>query len=197
VIESLHAFREDREPAVPNSRVQQMLRSLDDEVRAHAAGAVPGFVNSLSGQADGAPTPPTAAEVFRRAARPFLSKVWPQERSLATPGVASAMADLPAASGDAFAEAVDAIARFLVPFQCWSMSDLGFHGVVDDEPALSQINNEAKAEALLHLLDKAIGTAEDSVVPFDLGRALDQIQQVGPALVRSQKFRRLAALTRR
>jgi hypothetical protein len=197
LIESLHAFRENREPAVANSRVQQMLRSLDDEVRAHAAGAVRDFVNSLSGQADGASMPPTAAELFRRAARPFLEKVWPQERSLATPGVASAFADLPAACGDAFAEAVDAIERFLVPFQCWTMSDLGFHGLVDGEPALSQIDNEAKADALLRLLDKAIGTAEDSIVPFDLGRGLDQIQQAGPALVRSQKFGRLAALTRR
>jgi hypothetical protein len=197
VIESLHAFRENREPAVPNSRVQQMLRSLDDEVRAHAAGAVSDFVNSLSGQTDGTSTPPTAAELFRGAARPFLEKVWPQERSLATPGVASAFADLPAASSDAFAEAVDAIERFLVPFQCWSMSYLGFHGVVDGEPRLSDIDNEAKAEALLRLLDKAIGTTEDSIVPFDLGSALDQVQQAGPALVRTQKFRRLAALTRR
>jgi hypothetical protein len=197
VIESLNAFWENREPAVLNSRIQQMLRSLDDEVRAHAAGALPGFVNSLSGQGDRGSTPPTAAELFRRAAQPFLEKVWPQERSLATPGVASAFASLPAASGDAFAEAVDAIERFLVPFQCWSMSDLGFHGAVDGEPRLSQINNEAKAEALLRLLDKAIGTAEDSVVPFDLPRALDQIQQLAPALVRSQKYRRLAALTRR
>jgi hypothetical protein len=197
VIESLHAFRENREPAVSNSRIQQMLRSLEDEVRAHSAGAVPDFVNSLSGLADGASMPPTAAELFRRAAQPFLENVWPQERSLTTPGIASAFADLPAASGEAFAEAVDAIERFLVPFQCWSMSDLGFHGTADGEPRLSQINNDAKAEALLRLLDEVIGTAWDSVVPFDLGKALDQIQQIAPQLARTKRFRRLAALTRR
>ena len=153
-------------------------------------------MNSLG--AGGRPSaPPTAEELFLSAAGPFLKEVWPQERSLATPGTASAFADLPAASGDAFAEAVDAIERSLVPFQCWSMSDFGFHGGEGGEPRLSQINNDAKAEALLRLLDEAIGTAEGSVVPFDLGRALDQIQQTAPPLVRSQKFRRLAALTRR
>ena len=40
VIESLHAFKENREPAVPNVRVEQMLRSLGDEGRAVAANAV-------------------------------------------------------------------------------------------------------------------------------------------------------------
>ena len=34
VVESLHAFRESREPAVSNLRVQQVLRSLDEGVRA-------------------------------------------------------------------------------------------------------------------------------------------------------------------
>ena len=44
VIESLHALREGREPAVKQGRVQQMIRSLDDEVRAECAEAITRFV---------------------------------------------------------------------------------------------------------------------------------------------------------
>ena len=68
------------------------------------------------------------ARIFRAAAKPFLQHVWPKERSLATPGIAKAFADLPATSGSAFAEAVDAIERFLVPFDCWSPLDYRLYG---------------------------------------------------------------------
>ncbi len=197
VIESLHAFREGRQPAVSNAGVQQMLRSLDDEVRAHAAGAVQGFVNALSAQAEGASAPPSAEELFRRAAQPFLWHVWPQERSLTTPGIAAAFARLASACGQAFAEAVDAIKRFLVPFGCWTMADYGFQGDESGGPRLLQIDDAGKAEALLRLLQQTIGTAESSVVPFDLGSALDQIERIAPQLLQTIEFRRLAALTRR
>ena len=48
VIECLHAFHEQREPAVPYARIQQMIRSLDDEVRAYGAEAVQRFVRDVS-----------------------------------------------------------------------------------------------------------------------------------------------------
>jgi hypothetical protein len=48
VAETLHAFRERRAPAVSNARVQQMLRTLDDEVRGTAANAVQMFVQQVS-----------------------------------------------------------------------------------------------------------------------------------------------------
>ena len=136
VVESLHAFRKNRPPVVQNPAIQQMLRTLDDEVRASAANAIQHFIRELStpasgkGQRDGAAQEKreTAAAIFRTAAAPFLREVWPQERSLATPGVSGALADLPATSGEAFAEAVDAISRFLVPFECWSMVYYGLYG---------------------------------------------------------------------
>ena len=202
VIESLHAFREDRKPALPNERITQMLRQVEDEVRALGADAVQLFVRQLSMKASGndgeaRPELALAAELFRKAAKPFLGKVWPQERSLATPGVSAAFADLPATSGDAFAEAVDAIERFLKPFRCWSMFSFGLYGEKGDVKNLSLVNDERKAQALLRLLDLTVGEAEDAVIPNDLASALDQIRSVAPALADSQQFRRLSTATRR
>jgi hypothetical protein len=197
VIEALHAFRESRAPAVPNPRVQQMLRTLDDEVRASAANAVQQFVRDLSTKRPEDQNAPSAADMFRSAAAPFLRDVWPQERSLATPGVSRALADLPAASGDAFAEAVYAIERFLVPFECWSMLDYGLYGEEGDAKKLATIDDEAKAKSLLRLLDLTVGSSESAVVPYDLTDALDQIRSVAPHLVDSATYRRLSTAARR
>lgn len=182
VIECLHAFHEQREPAVPSARIQQMIRSLDDEVRGYGAEAVQRFVRDVSASPEGRQAPTSPEQLFRSAAEPFLERVWPQERSLATPGVSRALADLPAAAQEAFAEAVDAIERFLVPFECWSMIDYGLYGEEDGKPKLSSIDNQAKAAAFLRLLDLTIGTAEGSVIPHDLPDALDQVRRVAPNL---------------
>lgn len=197
VIECLHAFREQRKPAVPYARIQQMIRSLDDEVRAYGVGAVQRFVHDVSVSREGEQTAPSPEQLFRSAAAPFLQLVWPQERSLATPGVSRALADLPATAQEAFAEAVDAIERFLVPFECWSMSDYGLYGKGDGMPKLSSIDNHVKAAAFLRLLDLTIGTAEGSVIPYDLADALDQVRRVAPILAENQIFRRLATAARR
>ncbi len=129
--------------------------------------------------------------------RRFLRDVWPQERSLATPGVSGALADLPATSGEAFAEAVDAVARFLVPFECWSMVSYGLYGDEGEAKKLTIINNGAKAQALLRLLDLTIGTSEGAVIPHDLTEALDQIQSIEPALAETTSYKRLATAARR
>jgi len=197
VIECLHAFREQREPAVPYVRIQQMIRSLDDEVRAYGAEAIQRFVRDVSGLRKGEDAPSSPEQLFRSTAAPFLHQVWPQEHSLATPGVSRALADLPATAKEAFAEAVDAIERFLVPFECWSMLDYGLYGEVGGKPRLSIIDNQVKAFAFLRLLDKTIGNAEGAVVPHDLADALDQIYRVAPSLAENQVFRRLATTARR
>lgn len=197
VVESLHAFRDKREPAVPNPRIQQMLRTLDDEVRASAANAVQQFVRDLSTKQPEDQNAPSAADLFRSAAAPFLRDVWPQERSLATPGVSGAFADLPATAGDAIAEAVNAIERFLVPFECWSMIDYGLYGDDNGEKKLAIVNDSSKASAFLHLLDLTVGSSEGAVVPLDLTDALDQIRSVAPVLADSPAFRRLSTAARR
>lgn len=197
IVEALHAFRDSREPAVPNARVTQMLRTLDDEVRATAANAVQKFVKELSSKAPQDGEPPSAATLFRNAAMPFFRDVWPQERSLATPGVSKALADLPATSREAFADAVEAIERFLVPFECWSMLDYGLYGDEGKGKKISMIDDEIKAKALLRLLDLTIGTSEGAVIPYDLTDALDQIRSVAPHLADSASYRRLSTAARR
>ena len=197
VIESLYAFRESRKPTVPHLRVQQMLRSVDDEVRAFAANTIQQFIRDLSVNKSGATKAPSAADLFRSAASPFLQDVWPQERSLATPGVSSGLADIPATTGDAFVEAVDTIERFLVPFKCWSMHEYGFYGEESGKTKFAIINSEAKAEALLRLLNLTIGTSEGAVIPHDLTAALDQIQSIAPDLTKDPIYRRLSTAARR
>jgi hypothetical protein len=77
------------------------------------------------------------------------------------------------------------------------MADYGLYGDEDGEPKLSNINNQEKAAAFLRLLDRTIGVSENSVIPMDLGNALDQVRKVAPNLVESQVFRRLATAARR
>lgn len=197
VVECLHAFKDQRDPAVPRARITQMLRSLDDEVRAFAAEAVQRFIHDVTAPHEGEQSPPSPEHLFRSAVAPFLQQVWPQERSLATSGVALALADLPVTTREAFAEAVDAIERFLVPIKCWSMIVYGLSGEENDKPKLSNINNPIKAGAFLRLLDLTIGTAETSVIPYDLADALDQIRNIAPNLTEKKEFRRLATAARR
>lgn len=197
IIECLHALKDRREPVVSHDRIQQMIRSLDDEVRAYAAEAVQSFVHDVSrshreGQKSWSPE-----ELFKLAALPFLRLFWPQEKSLVTPGVSEALAKLPATTNEAFAECVMAIERFLVPFNCWSMYEYGLYGEINGESDLSIINDSQKAEYLLRLLDLTIGTAEGSVVPYDLHEALEQVRKILPILQESKTFRRLATAGRR
>lgn len=196
VLESLHAFREGRDPVIKNAKVQQTLRAADDEVRANAAQTVQRFLSGMSTDATVHP-PQSADEVFHSSVAPFLEGVWPQERSLATRGVSAAFAELPASAGGAFSAAVDAIERFLVPFDCWSMSDFGLAVDVDGNRRLESISTPETAGAFLRLLDMSIGNAEGSVIPMDLAEALDQIRFAAGRLVQEPAFRRLETLARR
>ena len=197
VIECLYAFREQREPVVPYASVQQMIRTLDEEFRAFGAEAIQRFVREVSAPRAGGSPPPSPEELFRSAAARFLKQVWPQEHSLTTPGISRALAELPTTAQEAFAEAVDAIDRFLVPFECWSMFEYGLWSEVDRQTQPFDHRQSRKAAAFLRLLDLTIGTTEGSVIPYDLADALDQIRKVAPRLSENQVFRRLATAARR
>lgn len=196
VIDSLHAYRTGDEPSVDRSRIQQMIRTLDDEVRAYAANAIQRFVSDMSAVEDDEELTPE--RLYLSAAEPFIENVWPQERSLATAGVSRAFANLPATVGTEFSNAVNAIRRFLVPFECWSLSDYGLYSEGDAEfPNIEMIDTKDSAEALLTLLDLTIGTSESAVIPDDLVSALQQIEKVSLGLAKSPSYRRLATAARR
>ncbi len=59
---------------------------------------------------------------------------------------------------------MDAVARFLIPFDCWSMVDYGLYGEQEGQSKLSRIDDQSKAAAFLRLLDLTIGKAETSVI---------------------------------
>jgi hypothetical protein len=196
VVECLHALNEDRPPVVGIQSITQALRSVEDEVRANGATAVYRFLveTAQRSRSKGAPTPEGLLE---KAVRPLLETTWPQERSLASPGVGRQFARIPAAAGAAFVTAVEAVDRFLVPFDCWSMVEYGLYG--SDEkgrPLLQAIDTAAKAAAFLRVLDLTVGRSEGATVPLDLGAALEQIAAQDRELLGKAAFRRLRAVAR-
>ena len=198
VVESLHALREQREPVIESDRLQQMIRSLDDdEVRISCAEAIRLFLVQISSPENQEPNPPSREDLFQSVAKPFLQNVWPQERSLTSPGLSHMLAKIPAIARGRFAEAVDTVERFLVPIPCWSLSDYQLHRNESGVPKLAIIDDDVKADALLRLLDRTIATTPDAVVPYDLGDALAQVREVAPHLVRIPSYRRLEAVARR
>jgi len=197
VIDSLHAYWLARRSSVERYKVQQMLRLVEDEVRISGAEILHQFIQESSNPSLNPERPtPNPEDLYSKAVKPFLREIWPQEKSLATQGLSQALADLPATTGQEFSEAVNLIERFLVPFDCWSLMDFGFYGA-DDTINLSQIDSHDKAEALLRMLDKSIGTQENAVAPYDLAIALDRICEVSPQLTDARSFRRLEAVSRR
>ncbi len=196
VVEALNTYFENRESVLQRADVQQMIRALDEEVRAQVAHIPRDFINVLSSKSEGQLAPPSKELLFDSVVRPFIREVWPQERSLASPGSSEAFAKLPAMCGDRFAEATDLVLRFIVPFDCWSMFDFGLYSEDDEGPHLAQIDTLEKAEALLKLLSHSIGTLDNAVVPHELADALEEVRAAAPQLSSSQHFRRLETLTR-
>jgi hypothetical protein len=195
ILEALHSLNDRRPPVIPLASISQMIRSLEDEVRARVAGVLEKFTQAMS-RSENRQDAPLAQELFVRAVRPFLENVWPQEVMLATPGVSKAFADLPIACGEAFVDAAAAIDHFLVHFESWSLHDYGIVGR-GDSSNLELIDSPEKAAALLRLLDRTIGGADGVPVPYDLGDALEQIRRTSIALTELPSYRRLATLTRR
>jgi hypothetical protein len=185
-VESMHAFRDERPPAVPNVRLQQLLRVVEESLRSSAANSVQKFLREVAKEEP-------RATIFETAAKPFLLQVWPQERSLTSRSVSAAFADLPATCGEVFFDAVETIGRFLMPFDCWSMLDYGLYG----EDKLQTIDTPQKGEGLLKLLELTVGQTQSSVIPHDLSEALSKIAEVAPALQDDPSYRRLAAAARR
>jgi hypothetical protein len=179
-----------KEPSVADEIVQQMLRLGTDRLRTVSGRIIGVFVESEDRKS-------SREERFRNVVKPFLESVWPKERTLASRSLSNALAELPAKSGAAFAEAVDVIERFLTPFDCWSLHNYGLYGRDPDGKKLREVNDTKEAAALLKLLDITIGSEERAIHPLDLDRALVAIREADPKLVRDTRYARLSALVRR
>lgn len=196
IAECLLAYRDARAPVVALDSVQQMIRKLDDELRVGAAHVMRDFISFDPADAQMQPDDWTAAKLYQCAIEPFLASVWPQERSLVSPGVSEALAALPAATRGAFAAATAAVCRLLVPFECWSLHQFGLRTDRSECWSEAGVIDEPSAEALLTLLDCTIAAVEGTVVPHDLSMALEHIRATAPRLARTTEFRRLEAATR-
>ena len=190
--DSLRASFNGTEPVVEGHQLRQLLSRLDGEMRSWGAMQLwRCLVNSDDGSLD-------AEEVFRKAVAPFLKNIWPQELDLVTRGVSHSMARIPAASRGEFIAAVDAVARFLVPGSTGSRHDYGLYGEEDGEERLEIIvDSQAKAEALLRLLDLTVGGGEGVSTPLGLDELLARIRDVAPTLVERPEFVRLTTLAQR
>ena len=199
VYEVLNALHSERAAAVSCASALQMLRRGSDTTRIVAARTIKSFVEHAIGDTSDRQVPDA---VFLRAVQPFLQKVWPKERSFATRGVSRELCSLPAMSGEAFAEAVVEVERFLTPFDCWSMLDYGLCDAEDTESILvphvsTVIDSALKANTFLRLLDSTIGEARDATVPSDLSEVLNWMATKSPSITRDRAFRRLSAAARR
>lgn len=196
VLEVLHAFNMQRDAEVQVNDATQMLRSASDDVRVEVAKLLEQFVSNMSAPKEDEPDRKSAEELFRDSIRPFLERVWPQESGLSTPAVARGLSDLPASCKGEFAEAVQAIHRFLVPFESWSLFDYGLRDR-NNADSLEVVDNPQNASALLDLLDATISGADGVAFPMELGTALEKISSIAPMLSQRPAFRRLATLARR
>ncbi len=195
----MHAYREGNDTSIPANLVTRMLRKIDDEVRVHTAMQLCRFFRYWTGKDRHEKILErdviSPEDFWKRVIYPILEKVWPRDVHLITPGISDAFANLPVLSGECFSTAVEEINRYLLPFECWSLSDYGF-GFQDKDELANVVTDSSKAEALLKLLDKTIGSEEEAVIPYDLSTALEHISKIDKKLSGKSSFKRLKAQLR-
>ena len=182
------ALEKDERPPFAPAEVEQMLRLGGDRVRARSAA---GLARWLAGR-------PDRAASYRTAVAPLIREWWPRDRLARSAELSDALAPLPAAAGEAFAEAVADITHLLTPFSAWSLFEYRLWDRLDDDGRVLSIPRSPEAAtALLHLLDLTVGHDEEAVVPHDLEQALSAISGQRPALAGTRPYQRLASLARR
>lgn len=192
VVDCLEAFRSNRVPAVAPTDVQQLLRSVHDDLRVAVARIVCLYMHQTPARTGLSPE-----GLFKDAVSPFLARAWPLESRLAIPAVSRWFASLPACCAGEFERAVAAIERFLVPFASHTLNTYGFSFGKTAPASLEKLVDDGpKARAFLRLMDLTIDTSRGSY-PYDLPTALDHVRSVQPGLARDPAYQRLEAMTRR
>jgi hypothetical protein len=183
VIEGLIALEKKRQPAIPFQDITQMIRMADTSVRNHCGYAIWQYIETANDE---------EKETSYKAIENFMKKFWPVERYLLTESLSEYFANIPACSGQRFADAVEMIAPFILPFDCYSLGDLGFTVSLDDHPKFKEtVNTPKNAEAFLKLLDLAIRKDGRVILPYNLNEVLDHLKTIEPKLSRRGEFVRL------
>lgn len=182
VLDALRAFYFNREPVIPGSRLQQMIRRLqEDEMRGHCAFVLWRCLKT---------TEESPEAVFCRAVRPFLQDIWPLDRSLRSLSVGRWMAAIPPAARGQLVAAVDSVLRFVTPVPGHTLVEYDLYG----DEKLDLIDSEDKAAAILRLMERTAGDGENARTPLRMSSLLARVRKVAPRLVESRRYARLASL---
>jgi hypothetical protein len=183
VIEGLIALEKKRQPAIPFQSITQIIRMAEKSVRNQCGFAIWRYIEAEEAE---------EKESSYRAIKKFMQEYWPLERFLLTETISEYFAHIPAYSGKYFADAVEMIAPFILPFDCYSLGDLGFTVSLDDHPKFKEtVNTPKNAEAFLKLLDLAIRKDGRVILPYNLNEVLDHLKTIEPKLSRRGEFVRL------
>ena len=194
VVEKVRALFEVRDSGISTNQLQQMLRLADDEIRCHVAGIVQRFI--LEVLHFDKTKKIKSDDIYNLIGKTFFNEIWPQELSLVTPTISKILASLPSAVPNLFDVVVNDLSRFLVPFNSFSLMDLGL-GDLGGSKNILLIDSKRKAMGLLRLLTLTIDESDGANIPYDLSVALDQIIFVSPSVAEDPDYQRLITISRR
>lgn len=120
---------------------------------------------------------------------PLFGAIWPLDADARDPATSRNLALMAMSCGDACAEAVEAVADFIVPFDIVTVD--GWLRPFGQEPGAG-----VSPHALLRLLDLALGP-DPARIPLDLGPTLDGAVSSGGSAGLGDAFARLQRLRRR
>jgi hypothetical protein len=165
----------DTDIGVTRTDVRRMLTRSRGEALGHAAWLI---AHQVAPQDD----------AWNRWVKPFFEEFWPIDAETRGPEVTRHVAMIPAACGDHFPAAVEALSRFIVA----ARTDSVFFALGLDGEARALI--ERFPDAALQIAEEAIDP--ESYVPYDLPEFLDAIAEADPAQSRHWRYRRLKAYVR-
>jgi hypothetical protein len=151
---------DDEEPArlVTDVELREVLIHTDDDLRGRLIWQLAQWSSERNGR-------------WRKRVIPFLTHVWPKQRSLRTPGISARLTDFALASGELMPEIVKLISPRLVPIRGPALSMLASKADSEDYPP------RRHPRATLDLLWAVL--AEDPALwPYRIEVVLAQLEQI-------------------
>jgi hypothetical protein len=129
-------------------------------------------------------TPEQKVERWRNVVGPVFRAIWPLDVELQTPSATFKLVQILLATGDAFPEAADIITPFIQPDD--PVAHTGVFSIAEAADALYQ----AAPSKMLDILAAVVGEASPGSV-YALGRALERLRTIDPALADTRKCQKL------